>query len=162
MAGPNKRNEILLAALDDTDAAVRREAAEAAGHHAVTAQALGSRLARMFTDDDDVHCREAAAFALGESGDLTAADTILAALEAEVSPLVREAAVAALGALGRPDTLAAVIGMTTREKPAVRRRAVVALAAFDDPGADAAIVAACKDRDRYVREAAEWLLRDDL
>ena len=47
-------------------------------------------------------------------------------------PLCREAAVAALGAIGDPAGLAAVLA-ALEDKPAVRRRAAVALAAFEGP-----------------------------
>lgn len=72
-------------------------------------------------------------------------------------PLVREAAVAALGALGDEDGLPAVLEATT-DKPAVRRRAVLALAAFDGPEVDAAWERARSDRDRQVRDAVDELL----
>ena len=45
----------------------------------------------------------------------------------------REAAVAALGAIGDPAGLPAVLGALD-DKPTMRRRATVALAGFDDPG----------------------------
>jgi HEAT repeat protein len=72
-------------------------------------------------------------------------------------PLVREAAVAALGALGDPAGLGAVLAACS-DKPAVRRRAVVALAAFEGPEVEAALEAALSDRDWQVRQAAEDLL----
>lgn len=72
-------------------------------------------------------------------------------------PLVREAAVAALGAIGHHDGLAAVLAATT-DKPAVRRRAVLALAAFDGPDVDEAWARARTDRDRQVRDAVDELL----
>ena len=72
-------------------------------------------------------------------------------------PLVREAAVAALGAIGAPDGLPAVLDATT-DKPAIRRRAVLALAAFDGPDVDAAWERARSDRDRQVRDAVDELL----
>lgn len=152
---------LLETALGDADASVRREAAEAAGRHPAAARLLRGSLERVLTLDEDTHCREAAAFALGESTDGSAAAGLVAALGDEASPLVREAIAGALGALGQPGTVGAVVGLTRGEKPSVRRRAVIALAAFDDPAADSALEAAAGDRDRYVREAAEWLLRDD-
>ena len=68
----------------------------------------------------------------------------------------REAAVAALGALGDADALPAILD-ACGDKPAVRRRAVLALAPFDGPEVDAAIEAALTDRDWQVRQAAEDL-----
>jgi HEAT repeat protein len=69
-------------------------------------------------------------------------------------PLCREAAVAALGAIGDPAGLPAILA-ATRDRPAVRRRAVLALAPFDGPEVDAAIERALGDRDWQVRQAAE-------
>ena len=50
----------------------------------------------------------------------------------------REAAVAALGAIGDPAGLEAVLD-ALGDKPAVRRRAAVALAGFDDPRVEPAL-----------------------
>jgi len=78
-------------------------------------------------------------------------------------PLVREAAVAALGAIGDDRGLDAILAATT-DKPAIRRRAVLALAPFVDPEhpraaeVAAALDAALTDRDWQVRQAAEDLL----
>ncbi|MSX34038.1 MAG: HEAT repeat domain-containing protein, partial [Actinobacteria bacterium] len=65
-------------------------------------------------------------------------------------------AVAALGALGDPSGLPAILSATT-DKATVRRRAVIALAPFDGPEVDAAIEQATTDRDWQVRQAAEDL-----
>jgi HEAT repeat protein len=72
-------------------------------------------------------------------------------------PLVREAAVAALGAIGDEAGLPAILA-AAKDKPAVRRRAVIALAPFDGPEVEAALRRALEDRDRQVRQAAEDLL----
>jgi HEAT repeat protein len=78
---------------------------------------------------------------------------------AEVHPdlLVRESAVAALGSIGDPAGLPAVL-RALEGKPALRRRAAVALAAFDDPRVDNALRECLADRDWQVREVAEELL----
>jgi HEAT repeat protein len=65
--------------------------------------------------------------------------------------------VAALGALGDPAGLGAVLA-ACRDKPAVRRRAVLALAPFAGPEVEAALQSALEDRDWQVRQAAEDLL----
>ncbi len=70
----------------------------------------------------------------------------------------REAAVAALGAIGDPAGLPAVLDAAREDRPTVRRRATVALAGFDDPGVEPALRAAAGDRDWQVRQAAEELL----
>ncbi len=74
--------------------------------------------------------------------------------------LCREAAVAALGAIGDPAGLPAILA-ATGDKATVRRRAVIALAPFEGPEVDAALDAARTDRDWQVRQAAEDLLADD-
>ena len=79
------------------------------------------------------------------------AGAMLAAID---DPLLRESAVAALGAIGSPRGLPSILRACT-DKPAIRRRAVLALAPFDGPEVDAAIEAARHDRDWQVRQAAE-------
>ncbi len=71
--------------------------------------------------------------------------------------LCRESAAAALGAIGDPAGLDAVLTACT-DRVTVRRRATLALAAFDDPRADEALRAALDDKDWQVRQAAEDLL----
>ncbi|MDE3206007.1 MAG: HEAT repeat domain-containing protein [Acidobacteriota bacterium] len=84
----------------------------------------------------------------------------MAAVAAEHrDPLCREAAVAAIGAIGadQPPSGRAAVLAARGDKPAVRRRAVLALAAFDGPDVQAALEAALADRDWQVRQAAEDL-----
>lgn len=109
--------------------------------------------------DPDPRVVEMACWGCGERTDADPAPIeALAALAADHDdPLVRESAVAALGALGHPDGLGAILHATT-DKPAVRRRAVLALAAFDGPDVDAAWERARSDRDRQVRDAVDELL----
>lgn len=110
-------------------------------------------------DDPDPSVVEQAAWACGERE--TAPNQPIERLSSLAlehdDPLVREAAVAALGALGDEDGLAAVLA-ATRDKPTVRRRAVLALAAFEGPEVDAAWARARDDRDRQVRDAVDELL----
>jgi HEAT repeat protein len=141
----------------DADDAVRRRAAE-----------LGPLLPRASTaaplvallDDHDVTVVEAAAWALGETtpegldGDVVGALARVAVEHRDA--LAREAAVAALGAIGDARGLHAVLHACT-DRAAVRRRAVLALAPFDGPDVDATIAAALDDKDWQVRQAAEDL-----
>ena len=147
-----------LDALDDTAPIVRRRAAELAPALPVDVQIARSLVDAL--DDDDVTVIEAVAWSLGELDETARAAGAVAAL-ADVTrthrdALAREAAVAALGALGDPDALPAILA-ACRDKPAVRRRAVLALAPFVGPEVDAAIDAALTDRDWQVRQAAEDL-----
>lgn len=142
--------------LADGDPTVRARAAElCAGQPGDEPPALGPVL-----DDGDPSVVEAAAWASGER--VPPEPGIVAALSAVVTrhddALCREAAVAALGAVGDPRGLRAVLEATT-DRPAVRRRAVLALAPFEGPEVDAALDRALEDRDWQVRQAAEDISR---
>ncbi len=141
----------VVAALADPAVEVRRRACEVAVAHA--AVDLRSLLA-----DVDPLVVEAAAWALGERGAdaAGAVDALVAVAGRQPDPLCREAAVAALGAIGDVRGLPAILAATS-DKPAVRRRAVIALAPFDGPEVDAALLRARADRDWQVRQAAEDL-----
>jgi HEAT repeat protein len=144
----------LRGALGDPAPVVRRRAATlAAGHRGV------SPLAAL--DDPDPAVVEVAAFAIGEQEDCTTStiERLAELARDHRDPLVREAAVAALGAIGDVAGLPAVLAGTT-DKPNVRRRAVIALAAFEGPAVDEALERALQDRDWQVRQAAEDLTRD--
>jgi HEAT repeat protein len=109
--------------------------------------------------DGDARVVEMAAWALGERGEGAggaAVDRLSTVAAGHEDPLCREAAVAALGAIGDEGGLAAILG-ATRDRPAIRRRAVIALAPFSGPEVDAALTAALDDRDWQVRQAAEDL-----
>ena len=101
---------------------------------------------------------EVAAWALGERGADSAAavDELVGVAGSHDDPLCREAAVAALGAIGDERGLPAILAALS-DKPAVRRRAVIALSPFEGPEVDAAMAAALDDRDWQVRQAAEEL-----
>lgn len=150
--------EDLGAALADADAGVRRRAltlvAARPGDSGPSALAL--------LDDDDPVVAETAAWTAGErEPPEPGAAAALARLATEhPEHLVREAAVAALGAIGDPVGLPAVLAALT-ERATLRRRAVVALAAFEGPEVEAALRRALHDRDRQVRQAAEDLVSPD-
>ncbi|MCA1692236.1 MAG: HEAT repeat domain-containing protein [Actinobacteria bacterium] len=142
----------LGAALADPHPTVRRRACDAAG--SVAGVDLRPLLA-----DDDPSVVETAAWALGERGE-GAADAVASLAQVAVEhadALCREAAVAALGAIGHRSGLAAILAATT-DRPAVRRRAVNALAPFEGPEVSEALQRALADRDWQVRQAAEDLL----
>lgn len=160
----------LRGALADADPGVRRRACEEAGRAPGRQRAEGAappavhddtvKLLAVALDDAEPAVVEAATWALGEAG--AAARTVvprLAVLAGTATPLCREAAVAALGAIGDPAGLPAVLGALD-DRPAVRRRATVALAAFEGAEAEAGLRRAAGDRDWQVRQAAEELLGD--
>jgi HEAT repeat protein len=139
----------------DPVAAVRRRVAE-------LAPALGATAERVLVGllgDADGSVAESAAAGLGEvasEGSPAVADLADAATRHD-DALVREAAVAALGAVGDPSGLPAVLA-ACGDRPTVRRRAVLALAAFTGPDVETALRRAASDRDWQVRQAAEDLL----
>ena len=143
----------LIDALGDQDVRVRRRAAEVAATHPDVdlVPTLG---------DPDPNVVETAAWACGEhESKRPAVVSRLIELAADASePLVREAAVAALGAIGDEAAVDVIIAATS-DKPAVRRRAVLALAPFEGDAVEAAIDRALEDRDWQVRQAAEDLRR---
>jgi HEAT repeat protein len=183
IAGHRGDATTVRAALDDPDAETRELAlgalhrlgeldAErlcvAMGDPAVVVRRRAAELIALHRDcdplpllhDDDPGVVEVAAWACGEHE--TVSDTVLERLIAltttDDDPLVRESCAAALGAIGDPRGLPAILA-ACRDKPAVRRRAVLALAPFDGPEVDAALAAALEDRDWQVRQAAEDLTR---
>jgi HEAT repeat protein len=139
------------AALADLDPAVRRRACQLAAATAIDLLPL--------LGDPAAGVAEMAAWALGEQERVDAVAALADMAGSHDDPLCREAAVAALGAIGSPDGLPAILA-ACGDKPAVRRRAVLALAPFDGPEVDAALQAALGDRDWQVRQAAEDLLAD--
>lgn len=143
----------LVVALADGASEVRRRAAELAG--ASGRSELVEALLGVLNDRENTVV-EMAAWALGEIGDRRAVPALAALTRDHDDPLCREAAVAALGALGDEEGLAAILD-ATRDRPAVRRRAVLALAPFSGPEVDAALARARHDRDWQVRQAAEDL-----
>jgi len=170
------REEDLRRAGADADSGVRRRAASAiateatgSGSAAVRDYALTcATILRRLLDDDADPVVEVAAWATGEwigaarEDERTIPELDLVARLEELTTghgdaLCREAAVAALGAIGDERSLPAILRATT-DKATVRRRAVIALAPYDGTEVDAALARAKDDRDWQVRQAAEDLL----
>jgi len=141
----------LQTALADPDRAVRRRAVE------IAARYPDVDITTLLDDPDDAVV-EMAAWSCGER--LPASPEVVRRLAQLATDhrdaLVREAAVAALGATSDPDGLEAILRAMT-DKPAIRRRAVIALTPFDGPEVDDALRAALTDRDWQVRQLAEDL-----
>ncbi|HEX3393208.1 MAG TPA: HEAT repeat domain-containing protein [Acidimicrobiales bacterium] len=138
-------------ALGDEEPTVRRRACE------VTTAVDGVDASGLLADPDP-RVVEVAAWALGEKVSVTAEalDALVSVATGHDDALCREAAVAALGAIGDERGLPAILAATA-DKATVRRRAVISLAGFSGPGVDAALEAALGDRDWQVRQAAEDL-----
>lgn len=177
---PDVVPDALARALADPDPTVRRRAAAEVARWAATcseptgAEPAGSEptgaaptpvvdgLLGRLTDDEVDTVTEVAAFACGELAlDDRTRPHVVAALDrlarTHADSLCREAAVAALGSIGDPAGLTAVLHGCS-DRATVRRRAVLALAAFDDPAATEALRQLVADRDLQVRQSAEELL----
>jgi len=143
----------LVQSLRDESPVVRRRAAEvSAKHHEIDLTGV--------LRDSDQTVVEMAAWACGEheSNDEPVLKRLISLASSADDALVREATVAALGAIGDERAVETIID-ATQDKPAVRRRAVLALAPFTGVDVEAAIDRALTDRDWQVRQAAEDLRR---
>ena len=150
----------LCGALNDPAPEVRRRACELS--ITLDSAAVVPALIDVLDDADDT-VSEAACFALGEFADAVGHRAVVELSRVARNhgdALCREAAVAALGAIGDPAGLAAVLA-ATEDRPAIRRRAVLALAPFAGDEVDAALERALTDRDWQVRQAAEDLTSTD-
>ena len=143
----------IRAAIADPAPRVRARASELAVHvDGITPAAL--------LDDPDSSVVEVTCFACGEVSWPTGTAPVAqlsAIATGHDDALCRESAAAALGAIGDPAGLDAVLAACA-DRVTVRRRATLALAAFDDPRADQALHSALDDKDWQVRQAAEDLL----
>ncbi len=175
MAGHTDDLQTALAGLEDTDHAVRAAALRslerlgalnaatllrATGDPGVPVRLTAIELAASrpeidvtnLLEDHDESVVEQAAWCCGERPDDHRPVAGLVKLAREhTNPLVREAAVASLGALGSPDGRSTILG-AMHDKPAIRRRAVIAMAGLDGPDITEAIDHARHDRDRQVRD----------
>ena len=148
-------------ALGEGPVTVRRRAVDAA----LSVRGAGSRsvlpaaLVRALHDPDSLVVVGAAWF-LGERRHRPAVPELAEVAHTHADARCREAAVAALGAIGDRAGLPAVLRATREDLPTVRRRATVALAGFEDDRVEPALRSAAADRDWQVRQAAEELSGD--
>ncbi len=145
----------LTAGATDPAPEVRRVVAELASRH--RAVVLDPLLA-----DGDSTVVEMAAWAAGEREQVDEAvlERLIEMAGSHRDALVRESAVAALGAIGDERALPAILSALA-DKPAIRRRAVIALSPFDGTEVEAAWIRAATDRDWQVRQLVTEL-RPDL
>jgi len=115
----------LLRLLDDSEARVRRRAAQGLGRVGLAEAVPG--LSKRLSGDPEVEVRQMAAFALGLIGDRSAVDVLRQAL-ADTSPVVQGRAAEALGLMGDTASAAAVGAMMM---PHVRGGAMSSLAPDD-------------------------------
>jgi len=149
---------LLVAALNDADVEVVREALNLAARTCPSDAALDVAIIQSL-DSDDALVTEAAVFALGERGVHDALDALKQITSEHDDARCREAGVVALAQIGS-DGGREVIVAALADKPTVRRRAVVALSSFEGDDIEAALDRAAEDRDWQVRSAVEQLRRD--
>ncbi len=142
--------ETTLAAADPAERAAAAEALGACG-----AASLPALLAA--ADDPEPAVVEAIATACGEIESPEAVSWLIETARSGAQTLVREAAVAALGAIGDERALPVLLDLLVDGPPQVRRRSVVALTVFDDARIPAALRRATSDRNPMVREVAEMV-----
>lgn len=150
--------QALVRALTDPAPSVRRRACELAARpgHASRSVGILTRL-RSALDDGDPMVVEAACWALGERQGTGALDALAAVAIGHGDARCREAAIAALGAIGDQRALPAVLhGLEDRVD--VRRRTAVALAAFKGPAVETALRRCLQDHDWQVRQIGQQLL----
>ncbi len=145
--------EPLRALLDDPDAEVRREAADALGKYG-GAGVVDSLIAAL--KSPDWKTRSAAAASLGEKKDRRAVDALLDALKDE-SHIVRMSAVRSLGDLADPRSVEPVMAMLKDSDMFVRDAAAFALGDLKDPRAIGPLVAAMGEQSQVASAAAQSL-----
>ncbi len=152
--GGGVTDEQWVSALRDGDVDVRREALTQ-----VSQQQPSSALQDVVVSllgDPDALVVDAAAFALGEFLYEPAVPALCRVASEHDDARCREAAIAALGAIGHDDARGVIIA-ALGDKPPVRRRAIVALANFEGPDIDEALALASEDKDWQVRAAVSQL-----
>jgi HEAT repeat protein len=149
----------VLRGLNDHDARVRRRALELSS--TVTGRGVKTTLIDGLINalsDEDPLVVDGACWAIGERQAAQALEPLCDLARNHSDPRCREAAVAALGAIGDEAGLATII-LCLDDKPNIRRRVVVALASFEGEAVDQALDRCRVDHDWQVRQAVEMLER---
>jgi len=149
----------VLKGLGDKDPHVRRRALELSS--AVTGRGVKTTLIDALIaklSDEDPLVVDGACWAIGERQAAQALLPLCVLARNHSDPRCREAAVAALGAIGDEAGLATIISCLD-DKPNIRRRVVVALASFEGVDVDQALDRCRVDHDWQVRQAVEMLER---
>ena len=142
----------LIAALKDSDAGVRRAAAQSLGN-IESPRAVDALVAVL--KDSDVEVRRAAAWALGEIEDRRAVDGLVASLK-DSDAETRKSAAWALGNIEDPRAADGLAGALRDESPEVRKTAAWALGELELTAAPPALIEAMRDADPEVRKTAVW------
>ena len=155
-AGTSQRIAALTAALRDSDAEVRRAAANSLGQ-LEDKRAVPGLISAL--RDDDAQVRREAAWALGELGDKRALDGLATALK-DPDAEVRHKAAWALGELNDESAAPALAAALRDSDVDVRKTAAWALGELDLQTAPPALIDALKDSNPDVRRTAAWALSE--
>jgi len=158
---PSQASENTEALMDltlDNEPSVRAAAAEKLG--SCGSEALGT-LGDLERDPDPT-VREALATAYGEIDSAHTVVWLSSAARGDSDRHVKEAATAALGAIGNNAGIETLLLLINDGPPQVRRRAIAAITVFDDERVEPAIRRAALDRNPGVREAAEMVVGKQL
>lgn len=139
--------EPLLSALRESNADIRKSAAEALGK--IGNPRVIEPLIVVLSDLDS-SVRYSAALALGKTGDARAFGPLITALS-DINPLSRTSAAVALGEIGNPRAVEQLIAALQDKFPSVRMGAAFALGRMDDPRAVGALISALQDPIPFVR-----------
>jgi HEAT repeat protein/beta-lactamase regulating signal transducer with metallopeptidase domain len=142
----------LIAALRDSDAGVRRAAAQSLGN-IESPRAVDGLIGVL--RDSDVEVRRAAVWALGEIEDPRAVDALVPMLK-DPDPEVRKSAAWALGNIEDPRAADGLAGALSDESVEVRKTAAWALGELELTAAPAGLIEAMRDSDPEVRKSAVW------
>jgi HEAT repeat protein len=148
----------LTALTQDADPSLRASAAEKLG--SCGSEALETLSGLEYDPDPTV--RECLATAYGEIDSADTVPWLSFAARDDSDRHVKEAATAALGAIGNNAGLETLLLLINDGPPQVRRRAIAAITVFDDERVEPAIRRAALDRNPGVREAAEMVVGKQL
>jgi HEAT repeat protein len=151
--GPD--DDMLELALADPDPRVGIAAVAA-----VPNERRNSELAERCMNDSSWLVVEFGAYVAGELEDRALVPRLIELAEGHDEPLVRESALASLGAIGDPRAVPLVLSALSSKNVYLRRRALVISVAFESEEIDAAVEALRDDRDAQIRQLFVDLERD--
>jgi HEAT repeat protein len=155
-AGTSQRVAALISALRDSDAEVRRAAANSLGQ-LEDKRAVPGLLAAL--RDEDAEVRQQSAWALGQLEDKRAVEGLAAALR-DANTEVRRKSAWALGQLEDPSAAPALTAALRDSDADVRKTSAWGLGQLELRTAPDALIDALKDSDADVRRTAAWALSE--
>ncbi len=154
----NERIKVLAKALrTDPEASVRRVAAWGLADHA-RHEAATSALVAAATGDADMQVREMAVWALAEARPTPEVKRALTGAAQAQDASLRRTAIWAIGNIGDPSSIEALLPALKSEDAGVRAMAAWAIGSTEPRQAPAPLVSALQDSDAKVRRTVTWAL----